>query len=174
MSSQRASRASTTWNRLHPGRLRDLRHHGVDVAVQLALQRRAVAQLGAEARRAHFHGGPGALNQCAHRRNVDTERQGNSDHALAPHQPDFEREVAFHQREQRDQRLAGKVDVPDRFAGFVEHLAEGQVDGSEAGEQPQVGLARQRGQQAVRDAGHQAAIPACEASSRSDSRLTTA
>ena len=118
--------------------------------------------------------GPGALHQRAHRRGIDAQRQRHADHAVAPHQPDFEREVAFDQREQRNQRLAGKVDVPDRLAGFVEHFAEGQVDGNQAGQQPQVGLTRQRGEEAVRDRGHQAAIAACEASRRSDSRLTTA
>ena len=58
--------------------------------------------------------------------------------------------------------------------GLVEHLAELQLDGSEAGQQAQIGLARQRGEQAVPDGGHQAVTAAPGSSSRSDSSRTTA
>ena len=45
--------------------------------------------------RRSWHAAVAAGHQRAHRRNADAQRQGNADHSLAAHQPDFEREVAF-------------------------------------------------------------------------------
>ena len=131
------------------GGLGDLRHQRGGVAMQRALQRDARPQALAQARGAHAQRAAAALHQGAHRRDADAERERDPDHALVPHQPDFERAAAVDDGEQRHYRAAGEVDVAHRGAGLVEHVAEDERRGREARRELPVGRARQRGEQAV-------------------------
>ncbi len=127
------------------GGLRDLRHQRMGIAVQLPLQRQAEPEFLAEARRGHPQRRPAALHQGANRRLAVPQHERDADHALAADEADFQGEVAVRQRQQRHQGGAGKVDMADRLARFVEHLAEGQRDRLEPREQTLELLARDGG-----------------------------
>jgi hypothetical protein len=77
------------------------------------------------------------------------QRERNADHAFAADHADFQGHVVVHHRQQRNQRIAGKVDMPDLLPGLVEHVAELQLDPLQTGTQAPVVLAGQRSKQAV-------------------------
>ncbi len=135
------------------GRLRDLDHQRVRVLIHLPLQGGTLAEHAAESRGFHAPCRARALDQHSDRRRRDSQRQRDAHHALAADQPHFEGEVAVDQDQQRDERVVGKVDVPDRLAGLIEHVAEAERDRFQVGKQALVIGARQRGKYLVRD-GH--------------------
>ena len=107
-------------------------------------------------------------------RHIVSQHQRNADHALAADQADFQGQVAVRQRQQRHQGGTGKVDMADRLPWLVEHLAEGQRDRFEPGEQTPILLARDGGEQAVFDHESGSTIAGLRESRRSYSRFTTA
>jgi hypothetical protein len=62
---------------------------------------------------------------------------------------DFQGHTAVHHRQQGNERVAGKVDIPDFLTGLVEHVAELQLDRLETGKQALIVLAGQHSKQAV-------------------------
>ena len=131
------------------GGLCDLNYPFVDIPVQLSMQGPVLPMFAAEARGCHAQGRSGSLYQGAHRRIIYPERHRNPEHAFAANQADFQRHVSLYQREQGHQRVAGKVDMPDRLPRLIEDLAESQRDRLETGQQTLIFLARQGRKQAV-------------------------
>jgi superoxide dismutase len=85
----------------------------------------------------------------AHRRTGYPERHRNPEHAFAANQANFQRPMPLYQREQRHERVAGKVDMPDRPPRLIEDLAESQRDRLEASQQTPILVAGQARKQAV-------------------------
>ena len=111
-------------------RLRELAQMNEDIAVDLALQRRAASELAAEGRGAHSQRRSRALHDRTHRRHVDAERERNPEHAFVSDQADFERGGIVDRHDQRDEAVGGKIDVAEALPGRVEHVGKRELDTS--------------------------------------------
>ena len=69
-----------------------------------------------------------ALHDRAAGRRLAAHEQRDADHAFVADDGDLGRRAVLHHVEQRDDRRRREVDVAQRAARFVEHLAERQVD----------------------------------------------
>ncbi|MNT22528.1 hypothetical protein D3C72_1579150 [compost metagenome] len=80
-------------------------------------------------------GMPGALHNGAARRAFAAHEDRNADQAFVADHRDLGRGAVLHYVQQRHDGVGGKVDVAQGAAGLVEHLAKGQLDQLEVGQQ---------------------------------------
>ena len=117
------------------GRLRQLGHHHVNVALQASVQRAAMLELTTKWLGVHPPGRAGALDQGAGLRNIHAEHQRGAQHALVADEADLHAVVATGRSNQGDETARREEDMANALARLLEHVGQGELDRLAACEQ---------------------------------------
>ena len=91
----------------------------------------------------HPHRRASALRHGADGGHADAQREADTDHAFVTYHAYFKRKMMIDNRQQRYQRIVGKVNMRNRIPWFRQHLTEGQRYRLEVGKQALIVGARQ-------------------------------
>ena len=139
-------------------RLRGLEHDHLDVAQAAVPEARAKLDGVAEARIVDAQPGAGHLDGGAvDRDRIGVEEHRRADHTLAARHADFDQPGIHGVGRERDDAFLDEVDVPDQFAGFMEHLIQDQLHAPKVRAQALEFRGRQGGQQLVTNRRHRQA-----------------
>jgi hypothetical protein len=108
--------------------LRHLRDQGLRVAQQQVQHRAGAVELVFHLLRAQAKAVACALHHGTAGGRFAAHEQRHADHAFAADDGDLCRRSVFHDVEQRDDGRGREVDVAECVAGFIEHLAERELD----------------------------------------------
>ncbi len=137
------------------GRYSELSHQHMEITKDRALQRRALAQLGAKGASIDPQGRPGTLYQRVQRLRSHAERQMRTQHAFLSDHSDLDALVPIDDGHQRDKALRRKVNVTRGRFGFAKDFGQYQRVRFADCDEPGTGGARQPLDHLIRRSGQE-------------------
>jgi hypothetical protein len=132
------------------GRLGELSHKNVQVAIQFFLQRGTRSELALRRRSAHAQRASVALNQGAKGRDIDPHHERHAEHSLMANQTDFESCGPVDGNHHRDVTAIGReVNMANATAGFDQRVGKFEFDVVTAREDARSIPGRKRTDQAI-------------------------
>ncbi|WP_255556349.1 hypothetical protein [Methylococcus sp. Mc7] len=110
------------------GRLRELNQQHVEVALQRPLQCRILFELTEKRLRRCAQRRTCPLGQSLKWRDIDSQNQGDSEHAFIADQRHFQTCTAIDGQHQRNHTAGGKIDMAYRIAGVSQDIGHSEFD----------------------------------------------